>query len=371
MSDESINGARLDAVGLTRFLARVWSTGERDLAARRAPTPACVWGTHGIGKTSIIEQLAAERGYALAYAAPAQFEEMGDLHGLPELRDREGGGRETRFAPPSWVPRERGPGVLLLDDLNRADDRILRGLMQLLQRGALVSWALPPRWQIVATANPEDAEYSVTPMDDAMRTRMVHATLTFDAKAWARWALREGVDPRGIDFVLTYPEAITGRRTTPRSLTQFFALIADIPDLAADLPALEALGLSALDEVTVASFVAFARDGLTKLLTPDEILESDAPRALEQRIRELARDGEEVRLDRLGTVCTRLYLALTDRGYVPTKKHGENLVRFLLHPELPNDLRLSLHRDLVAEGGETLAAMMRDPRLAALALAGI
>ena len=38
----------------------------------------------------------------------------------------------TVFAPPAWVPTADGPGILLLDDVNRADDRILRGLMQLL-----------------------------------------------------------------------------------------------------------------------------------------------------------------------------------------------------------------------------------------------
>lgn len=371
MTDESTSGARLDALGLRRFLERAWSAGEAELASGRAATPVCVWGTHGIGKTSIVEDLARERGLALAYAAPAQFEEMGDLHGLPVLTERADGTRETRFAAPSWVPREPGPGVLLLDDLNRADDRILRGLMQLLQRGELVSWSLPRGWQIVATANPESGDYSVTPMDDAMRTRMLHVTLGFDAKAWARWASRAGVDPRGIDFVLTYPESVTGRRTTPRSLTQFFSLIAPIPDLEAELELVSAFGTSVLDEATVASFVAFVSDGLPVLLTPEEILESDDARALERRVRALARDGATLRLDRLGTVCTRLYLALTRPGYVPRTRHAENLVRFLLHADLPNDLRLCLHRDLVAEGGEKVAAMMRDPRLAELALAGV
>jgi MoxR-like ATPase len=115
------------------------------------------------------------------------------------------------------VPREEGPGILLLDDLNRADDPILRGLMQLLQNFEMFSWTLPNKWQIVCTANPEDSDYSVTPMDDAMLTRMLHVSLRFDVRAWAAWALRHGVDSRGVDFVLTYPELVSGQRTTPRS----------------------------------------------------------------------------------------------------------------------------------------------------------
>ena len=72
--------------------------------------------------------------------------------------------------------------ALTLDDINRADDRILRGCMQMLQNFELFSWHLPKRWQIVATANPEGGDYSVTPMDDAMLTRMLHTTLKFDSK---------------------------------------------------------------------------------------------------------------------------------------------------------------------------------------------
>ena len=49
-------------------------------------------------------------------------------------------------------------------------------------------------------------------------SRMMHVTLQFNATAWAAWARRNGVDERGIEFVLTYPEVVTGGRTTPRSL---------------------------------------------------------------------------------------------------------------------------------------------------------
>ena len=49
----------------------------------RRPTPICIWGTHGLGKTEIAMELARSKKWKIAYCAPAQFEEMGDLHGLP------------------------------------------------------------------------------------------------------------------------------------------------------------------------------------------------------------------------------------------------------------------------------------------------
>lgn len=359
--DHLMYGARLDAVRLQATLAHLLD--RPTPGPWRHPTPVCIWGLHGIGKTAIVEAFARARGWAFAYAAPAQFEEMGDLHGLPVHQEG-----TTSFAPPDWVPTEPGPGILLLDDLNRADDRILRGFMQLLQRGELVSWRLPEQWRIVCTANPEGGDYSVTPMDEAMVTRLLHLTLTFDIKAWARWATDAGVDGRGISFVLSYPEAVTGHRTTPRSLTQFFEQIAGLDDLQAHQELVYALAMSTLDEPTAASFMGFVADGLARLPEPLELLDAPTWAPMGERIASLATDGEGARLDRLAAVCTRVYLTVTAADYTPGPRHRDNLVALLTHPSLPNDLRAMLHRDLLAEGSAEVVEMVRDPRLAELVL---
>lgn len=365
----STYGASLDAEGVARVLRHVFRTNA--LAASRGEhgVPACIWGAHGLGKTAIVEQIAREEGWRFAYAAPAQFEEMGDLHGLPRHEVVEGRA-VTTSAPPAWVPHEPGPGILLLDDLNRADDRILRGLMQLLQTGRMWSWGLPAGWHIAATANPEGGDYSVTPMDDAMLTRLLHVTLVFDARAWASWASRAGVDDRGIAFVLTYPEVVTGRRTTPRSLVQFFDQLRGVGDLRAELDLVTILGRSTLDDTTVAAFTSFVTDGLEKLVTPADVLDAPRTAPMLEKIAALATgEAGERRMDRISVVCTRLALALTHPSYVPGKRHAENLVGFLTSSSLPNDLRVALHRDLVARGGEPVREMMRDARLAKLVLA--
>jgi len=128
-------GAELDALTLQRILTHVFRTNLADEESTGArPTPVCIWGSHGIGKTSLIKEFAHRNGWKFRYCAPAQFEEMGDLHGLPVTHDPDPevhGDETTIYLPPDWVPKadESGPGILLLDDINRADDRILRGLM--------------------------------------------------------------------------------------------------------------------------------------------------------------------------------------------------------------------------------------------------
>jgi AAA domain (dynein-related subfamily) len=360
-------GSRLDAGRMSRSLSHLLRLNQQAQDRGGSATPICIWGTHGLGKTMLVEDLAKQLSWRFAYCAPAQFEEMGDLHGLPMITSGEA---RTRFAPPDWVPTGEGPGILLLDDLNRADDRILRGLMQLFQRGEMFSWSLPPRWQIVATANPEGGDYSVTPLDDAMLTRFLHLTLTFDARSWAAWATGAAVDPRGIAFVLCYPELVNHRRTTPRSLTQFFSQIRDIPDLLAERELVYILGMSALEESTVAAFLSFVSDNLPWLLSPEEILDQLSSEEIDRRMTAISGAGARGtrRVDRLGTICTRLYLYLCRADYRPDDGHGERLVHFLLHPSIPNDLRLSLHRDLIRDGAPGVTALLRDRRLAAFLL---
>ena len=331
-------------------------------------TPICIWGTHGLGKTQIVRDYAINKGWKFSYIAPAQFEEMGDLHGMPNVIDPDekiSGDEYTVYSPPDWVPKDEGPGILLLDDINRADDRILRGCMQLLQNFELTSWKLPPKWQIVATANPEGGDYSVTPMDGAMLTRMLHTTLKFDAKIWAEWAVKSNVDSRGISFVLTYPELVNSERTTPRSLTQFFEQIQSIKDLKENLHLVEALALSSLDEVTVSSFIAFVNDELTELIEPDEILDAKDFQAVKSRLEDVSVDKNgSKRVDRLSTICSRLYLKLISGNYQPTKNDTKNLIDFLLLDIIPNDLLMSLYMDLSKNAPDDIKTMVKDKRLA-------
>ncbi len=386
MSDSyTTYGAQLDSESVTRALEHIFRTNlaneERTAATSpggqgKRPTPICIWGLHGIGKTAIVKSFAAANGWKFRYCAPAQFEEMGDLHGLPVRNDPNPevqGDETTIYMAPEWVPRleDTGPGILLLDDLNRADDRILRGTMQLLQEFEMFSWKLPPKWQIVCTANPEGGDYSVSPMDDAMLTRMLHLTMVFDLKAWSRWASTSGIDPRGIAFVLTYPEVITGKRTTPRTLTQFFDQIGGIADLKKDIELVRILAASSLDDITATTFLAFVNDDLEQLVNPYDILDAKDFGTVAKRIGQLAKGpGAAKRVDRIATICTRLYLTLVDPKYKPEPAHATNLTAFLLHDDIPNDLRFSLHRDLVAAGGE-LPGMLRSPELAKRVLGGL
>ena len=358
-------GARVSAESVQRLLEhaldKLATVGER-------PTPVCIWGLHGIGKTELVRDLAKARGCGFVYIAPAQFEEMGDLLGMPRISEDPAKGEVTRFAPPDWAPRQPGPGILLLDDVNRADDRILRGIMQLLQNYELVSWTLPERWLIVCTANPDGGDYSVTTLDEAMLTRMMHVTLEFDVQAWARWAERAGVDSRGINCVLAYPELVNGRRTTPRSLVQFFNSLEPLDDLPAQSGLVPLLGDAALDSETTQAFLAYVNLKLDLLPSPEEILETDDFEVINRRLHRLLHEGETKRLDILSVVVTRLNNYLLQHPAEPTETELANLRRFLLLELLPNDLRLAMAQELTQSKRPGLMKLYAAPEVGELLL---
>ena len=365
---QGLYGPRGHSNQIIQILDHILSKNSSSLNKSFRPIPLCIWGIHGLGKTELVRDYANNKGWDFSYIAPAQFEEMGDLHGIPSILSTKHGDK-TVFNPPEWVPNKKGPGILLIDDINRADDRILRGCMQLLQNYELSSWKLPENWYIVATANPEGADYSVTPMDDAMLTRMLHVTLIFNHKIWAEWAYKHGVDERGISFVLTYPELVNSDRTTPRSLTHFFSLIKNIRDLKGNIELVLSLALSTLDQVSASAFVNFVNDDLQKLIDPTEILDSNNFNDIRKIIEDVSTDKSgEKRLDRLSTIVSRLFLYLTSDKYKHKLQHSENLINFFLLDCLPKDLSMSLYMDLQKSSNDQIKNMLRDKRLASFLL---
>jgi len=196
-----------------------------------------VIGESGIGKTSAILQLAAQRRMDVVKLNLAQLEELGDLIGYPlkqfHVCAKDGNciwipetllenyvslgytiveGAESRmsYAPPAWLPKESNSngGILILDDWNRADQRFIQAVMELLDRGQYISWSLPPNWTICLTANPDNGDYNVSSIDNAQRTRFISFDLAFDKDIWAEWAEIENIDGRCINFVLMYPEIL-------------------------------------------------------------------------------------------------------------------------------------------------------------------
>lgn len=322
--------------------------------------PVCIWGKAGIGKTALIHDYAREKGCELVHLAPAQIEEMGDLLGMPAVE-----GERTVFRQPSWVPQSEGPGILLLDDFNRADERIIKGLMQLLQEKKIIAWSLPPAWAIVLTANPETLNYNVTPLDEAVLTRMMHFTMVFDAQDWVRWAERHQLAGWCIDFALAHPELFEEERHTPRTFSQFaFQVFRLELTPSASNESLLLLARSILGEKTALTLKQFLSGGFQHIPSITDMLAADDFEA--QIARLLASWNEEnvQRVDLFSILIKRLNAHLSRRSESLTTDEMENLKSFLLLPSLPADQRFQLAQDWSGSSNEQLQQLIREPEVA-------
>lgn len=95
-----------------------------------------IWGAPGIGKSSIVAQVAAAHGLEFVDVRLSQLAPT-DLRGLPVPEN----GR-SRWYPPEFLP-EQGRGVLFLDELNMAPPT-MQGIAQqlVLDRRGGSEWAL-------------------------------------------------------------------------------------------------------------------------------------------------------------------------------------------------------------------------------------
>lgn len=187
MADEMLTRARLSEsrppeVPLGPRLESVLSLAYR---ARRA---VLLEGPTGIGKSEIVQQVAQRLGIATTVLDLSLLEPP-DLIGLPIIS----GGR-TEYAVPRVLPTA-GAGILMLEELNRAERYIQQPALQLLTARRLHEYVLPPDWVCFAAVNPESGDYQVTPLDRALRARFLNLSVRADRTAWLSWALRSNVHP--------------------------------------------------------------------------------------------------------------------------------------------------------------------------------
>lgn len=192
--------------------------------------PIFIFGAPGIGKTQIVAQAADECNVDMINL-DLQFMSPEDFVGIPKVVDVEDprfddsgklsspGKGVTRSNPPAVLPTDLGStgkgGFVFLDEMNRANPRVLNSMMQFVQQGRIGDpnrggYQLPEGWVIVAAGNrPEDVTGagSVAEFDFAMADRFNIVNFVPDPKKWSEWARGTGKIPNEIiDFIERNPD---------------------------------------------------------------------------------------------------------------------------------------------------------------------
>ncbi|NCC41021.1 MAG: ATPase [Gammaproteobacteria bacterium] len=159
--------------------------------------PVLLEGPTGIGKSELIAATAAALGIEHRILDLSLLEPS-DLVGLPMIHE----GR-THYACPAALPQD-GQGLLLLEELNRAERFVQNPALQLLTARSLHDYRLPEGWSMVAAINPEDGSYQVTPLDPALRKRFMQIRVRADRSAWLAWAQHQALHPAVMQIARHY-----------------------------------------------------------------------------------------------------------------------------------------------------------------------
>jgi energy-coupling factor transporter ATP-binding protein EcfA2 len=178
--------------------------------------PVMLWGPPGIGKSSLIHQIAKELKLGVIDLRLAQLEPT-DLRGVP-MPNRETG-RADWYLPAFWptaatedttrkVKNEDGtfstvavkegccvigPGIVFLDEIEKAPVSVKNASLQLVLDRMVGSYKLPDDWTIVCAGNREEDGCFSQPLGAALSNRMCHLDIEPDIDAWGKWARDNGV----------------------------------------------------------------------------------------------------------------------------------------------------------------------------------
>jgi nucleoside-triphosphatase THEP1 len=319
---------QLNSEELKDFLRHVVDNNQHIQTQGKIPVSVSVTGEAGTGKTSSIIELAQELNFDLVKINLAQVEEIGDLVGFPvkefQIQNAEGKttwiveqqidtavkkgykiiNKRMAYAAPEWIQGKGEGGILLIDDFNRADTRFTQACMELIDRQEYISWKLPKNWHIVLSQNPDDGDYMVNAQDLAQQTRYISVDFKFDVNVWAKWAERNNVDSRAINFMLMHPELVT-KETNARIITKFFDSISSIPKFEDKLPLIQMIGEGSVGIDFSSMFTMFINNKLDKIISPEDILTKDEAYVV-GALKGAVGDGDDFRADISSVIATRV-----------------------------------------------------------------
>lgn len=147
-------------------------------------------GAPGIGKSEIVEQLAAEAGMALEILMLTQIDAQ-DLRGIqyPDPVSK-----RMVYFPPEFLPGPESPPTLLfLDELTGAEPRLQVSAYQLLLSRRIGSYHLPDNCYVCAAGNgPGDGAIAYD-MGTALSSRLLHISIQAEPRSWLEWALSHNI----------------------------------------------------------------------------------------------------------------------------------------------------------------------------------
>ena len=221
--------------------------------------PVLLMGPPGIGKTQIMEQIAAEENVGLVSYTITHHTRQSAI-GLPFIEKRVYGGEERTVTEYTMseilgsvyaLTEKTGitEGILFLDEINCVSETLAPMMLQFLQCKTFGNQKLPEGWLIVAAGNPPEYNRSVRDFDVVTLDRVKRITVEEDFPVWKEYALRKGLHGAVISYLDLKKENFYRIENSPEGMQ--FATARGWEDLSEILYAYEALGIAPDTELAV------------------------------------------------------------------------------------------------------------------------
>lgn len=295
--------------------------------------PVFVWGNPGVGKSSIIKQIASSKAMEFVDLRLSLLDPT-DLRGIPFFDVLN---KSAVWAKPEFLPDSNSQefGILFLDEINSAPPTVQAAAYQLILDRKIGEYTLPLNYAIVAAGNYESDRGVTYRMPTPLANRFVHLDFELDFSEWKSWAYESNIDSRIISFLSHKPQnlftfdakAKEKSFATPRS----WSFVNDILNSKLELEFLKEVISGAIGKDSSDEFINFCKVA-DKLPNIKEILEAKSI--------EVPTNNSV-----LYALCTGIVYALKDNSSI---EKITNTLNYSL--SLPNEFSVMLIRDLQKEG---------------------
>lgn len=232
--------------------------------------PVLLMGPPGIGKTQIMEQIAAENNVGLVAYTITHHTRQSAI-GLPFIEHKTY--QDEEYAITEYTMSEIlasvynlmektgiKEGILFLDEINCVSETLAPMMLQFLQCKSFGNRKLPEGWLIVAAGNPAEYNRSVREFDVVTLDRVKRIDVEENFAVWKEYALRKNLHRAIVSYLDIKKENFYRIETTADGIQ--FATARGWEDLSELLYAYEKLGLKA-DRQLIVQYVqmpAIAKD---------------------------------------------------------------------------------------------------------------
>ncbi len=164
-----------------------------------------LWGPRGVGKSSVVRQVAAHFGVPLVDLRLTTIEPV-DIRGAIYADDVQG---KTVWFPPEFLPGADQPaGILFLDELTAADQRLQISAYSLILDRRVGHYELPDGWQVIAAGNASFHGAVSHDMGTALADRMFHFNVQTTIDAFLAHAIASGFAPEVMAYLKVRPDKL-------------------------------------------------------------------------------------------------------------------------------------------------------------------